>query len=85
VKLVERVLNAEHKVLSGPVTLLLYLALFLVLFGLARFGIDGTARPLQEHWVRAALAAAGVLGVLAWAERDRPYPQSGREGDDLRA
>jgi len=67
------------------VTLLLYLALFLVLFGLARFGIDGATRPLQEHWVRAALAAAGVLGVLAWAERDRPYRRSDRKGDDLRA
>ena len=41
------------------------------------YGVDTLADVLP--------GAAGVLGVLAWAERDRPYPTSGREGDDLRA
>ena len=69
------VLHAEHKLVAGPRTLLLLAALFPLALVLTGAGADAALMTAQERWVRAALAAAGVVCVLAWAERDRPYRQ----------
>lgn len=72
-RLLDAVVHAEHKVVAGPRTLLMMALLFCVLLALGEAAADAATRSPQERWVRAALAAAGVLTVLVWAERDRPY------------
>ena len=63
-----RLLEAEHKLIAGPRTLVWFTAVL----GLLLLLLHGEPIPLREMLLRAAFGSAAILGVLAWAERDRP-------------
>ncbi|MGZ6793700.1 MAG: hypothetical protein ACXVFV_12145 [Mycobacteriales bacterium] len=63
-----RLLDAEHKLIAGPRTLLWFAGLLVLLLLL----LQGEPISLREALLRAALGSAAILGVLVWAERDRP-------------
>lgn len=63
-----RLLQAEHKLIAGPRTLVWFAAVLGVILLL----LQGEPISPQEALLRAALGSAAILGVLVWAERDRP-------------
>ena len=68
-----RFVNPGHKVIAGPKTLLFFGIVFGVLFALVHGSTDPGLQPVTEQWIRSAVAASLIMGVLVWAERERPH------------